>query len=102
MQVNIPFKDRFKEVMLSGQKIMTSRTNCYGSLGDTFQAFGRTFEITSCRTMRLGYVANQYYREEGFDSREDFIEFWATIHPIAGYKQDQIVYVHEFKLAIEL
>jgi len=102
MKIDIPFKDMFKEVMLSGQKTMTSRSKWYGSVGDTFQIFGRTFEITDQFTMLLKDVAIDFYREEGFESEAEFKDFWVTIHPRRKYEPNRIICGHVFKLAIAL
>lgn len=96
-EVKIPFLPRFKEVMLNGKKTMTSRTRKYGEIGDTFKAFEATFQLTNVEKLALFYVANNYYREEGLQSKEEFIEGWEQIHPRKGYDSNQIVWVHVFK-----
>jgi len=45
-KVYMPFKECFREPMLNGRKIMTSRTKRMGEAGDTFQASISTTQIT--------------------------------------------------------
>jgi hypothetical protein len=96
-EVQIPFKSEFKKRMLSGHKTVTSRTRKYGEVGDTFQAFGATFRITLVFQYKLDCVAYLLCHEEGFDSPDEFIACWATIHPGRGYQPSQTVWVHRFK-----
>lgn len=96
-EVKIPFKPRFKEPMLNGQKTWTSRTRRMGNIGDTFDAFGATFEIVEVSTMTLKQIADNYFREEGCRSVQDFVEVWRAIHPRKGSVPSQRVYVHVFR-----
>ena len=96
MEVHIPFKSRFHEVMLDGTKTWTSRTRKYGHKGDTFDAFGATFEIVKVerRTLKdVGY----HFKEEGFSCWKDFYDCWVQIHRRKGWQLEQRVYVHVFK-----
>ena len=98
MKVRIPFKARFREPMLSGVKTMTSRTRCMGSGGDTFDAFGATFEIQHCSLMAFGRILD-YWREEGCSSREDLESVWREIHPRRKFKFGDLLWVHEFRMS---
>lgn len=97
MKVKIPFKEQFRQAMLSGRKTMTSRTKRYGEVEDTFDAFGATFQITDVMRCSLMLVANEYYLDEGCDSSEDFVKIWEKIHPRRGFDPNQGVYVHTFE-----
>jgi len=97
MKVKIPFKPRFKEPMLNGTKTWTSRTKCYGKVGDTFEAFGYEFEIRKVTRRHLEWVAD-HWKEEGFTSKLEFIQFWIKLHARKGFLPIQLVYVHIFKL----
>jgi hypothetical protein len=44
----------------------------------------------------LSFVTN-HWKEEGCESREDFIQLWQKIHPRKGYDPYQQVYVHIFR-----
>ncbi len=96
MRVKIPFRNEFEKVLLSGQKTMTSRTSRMGEHGDTFVAFGVEFQIEAVGKFALGYVADEFWRQEGTNSREEFIEVWKQIHPWKGYQPQKVVWVHQF------
>jgi uncharacterized protein YqfB (UPF0267 family) len=96
-EVRIPFLPKFREPMLADIKTVTSRTKTYGRTGDTFPAFGATFEILDVLTVLLGEVAEEWYKEEGFKTPEEFIQCWWEIHPKKGYDPEQPVRLHIFK-----
>ena len=56
----------------------------------------RTFKITSLTRQVLGDIAKYHYKEEGFNTTEEFIELWKRLHPRKGYDPKQIVWYHEF------
>ena len=95
--VKIPFRPAFREPLLSGVKVCTARTKRMGQPGDTFEAFGATFELKSVSEELLAYVAD-LWMQEGCTSREHFIEVWNGIHPRTGYHPQQEVFLHRFKL----
>jgi len=95
--VFIPFKPQFKDVLLNGQKVMTSRTRTFGKCRDQFRIFGGTFEILSVKTMMLNTIATKFFNEEGCDSPEDFMRVWCEIHPYKGFQPFQFVHVHIFR-----
>ena len=97
MKVRIPFKFRFSEQMLTGVKTATSRTKRYGNAGDTFDAFGREFELTDVYQDTLEVVAHDLWREEGCFASSHFEDVWRSIHPLKGFVPDQVVWVHKFK-----
>ena len=96
MKVKIPFLPQFKDPMLDGQKVMTTRSKKYGNIGDTFEAFGEEFIITSVFKLSLGHIAVMYHKEEGFKSKQDFIKLWKKLHPRVGYVPERIYWVHVF------
>ena len=55
------------------------------------------FEVTSVRMIQLEEVAEEHFKEEGFDSPEAFKVEWRLIHPYKGYQPDWMIYYHEFK-----
>ena len=97
MKVKIPFKPRFKEPMLDGTKTWTSRTRKYGEKGDTFDAFGTTFEIIEEPEKKALEFVGYHFKEEGFSCWRDFYDFWNKIHPRKGFDRYQRVYVHIFR-----
>jgi hypothetical protein len=78
--INIPFKERFSEPLKQGIKTMTSRTIRYGCPGDYFFAFGDCYVLTSVEKQTLGFIVD-HWKEEGCDSKEDFLVLWSEIHP---------------------
>jgi len=100
--IRLPFNIQFKEPMLKGQKTMTSRTSKYGNVGDEFQIFDRTFIITKIYPELLGVVADNHFYEEGFKTRQEFIDFWIMIHPVAKFQLYQKIYVHRFQRKVIL
>ena len=95
-QVKIPFLPQFKNSMLSGQKTVTSRTRRYGQTGDTFQAWGETFELREVALMLLSSARDRYYLQEGFPSSSAFEACWEALHPVKGYDPEQVVFAHSF------
>lgn len=101
MKVKIPFKPRFKEPMLNGQKTWTSRTRPLGKRGDIFEVFGHQFQIEKVERRTLQDIFNSHWKEEGCEDPVDFFEIWEKIHPVKGFVPIQRVYVHVFKLLEE-
>lgn len=106
MKINLPFREEFRDRMLSGRKTCTSRTKRFGEGGDTFEAFEAEFILErnnaglntiAVDRFPLSYVAKYFFGGEGFDTTEDFIECWKKIHPRKGYDPEQKVWVHYFR-----
>ena len=87
--------------MLKGIKTCTSRTKCYGKIGDTFQAFDKTFQFTRVETAHLESVAAVLFREEGCRSPAEFMKVWKGLHPRKGWDGWQKVWVHHFRMMQE-
>lgn len=96
MQISIPFKERFRIPMLSGIKTMTSRTKCYGQIGDWFNAFDATFVLTSVVERHFDFIID-HWKEEGCYSREDFLALWRQIHPRKENTMQTMYWVHNFQ-----
>ena len=69
-----------------------------GDKGDVFHVFGGEFKIIATRRVKLGTVAEFYWKEEGADSADGFKKIWESIHPRRGYDPEQMVYLHWFLL----
>jgi len=96
--VRIPFRPFFRDTMLSGVKICTSRPYPMAQAGDHFYAFGKTFEVVAVHTELLGYIANNLWKEEGVASPAEFVAVWNSIHYFKGYRPNWLVYLHWFNL----
>lgn len=94
--VYIAFKDRFRQPMLGGIKVCTSRNKPHAAIGDYFIAFDTYFEIIGLYQLPLGQVAKYLWKEEGCKSEQDFISIWKSIHPYKGFDPNWLVYVHVF------
>ncbi len=97
LRIQIPFRPHFKDAIIGGHKIATSRTTKYGSPGDEFEAFGYVFVLERQERARLGIVAAMHYAEEGFSSKSQFITEWIDDHPERGYHTEQKVWLHWFQ-----
>ena len=97
VKVGIPFQVRWRDRMLSGWKTCTSRTRKYGAPGDTFDAFGVTFEIIDVEQAELIYVAVGLHKKEGCSTPWEFKEVWKELHPRKGWDDSQKVWVHLFR-----
>ena len=96
MQVEIPFKERFREPMINGIKTMTSRTKIYGQAGDWFNAFGKTFVLTSVVARHFDFIVD-HWKEEGCNSKMDFLEVWRGIHPRKALNMQDVFFTHTFQ-----
>lgn len=47
-------------------------------------------------TAKLGRILNEYWREEGFGSSQEFSDYWAMLHPRKKVDRGQIVHMHRF------
>ena len=96
MRVRIPFQQRWRESMLTGNKVCTSRGRRFGKPGDTFEAFGADFELQAVEKMPLGDVKDSLYLQEGCESPEEFQRVWTKLNPRRGFVPEQQVHVHWF------
>ena len=92
-----PFLPEFEDAVLSGRKTLTSRTRRYPK-GEVLQSpFGR-IRILSVVRVTLGGVRDLYWREEGCESPQDFERVWKQIHPRAGFRPKQLVWLRQFEV----
>lgn len=101
-KVDIPFLPEWEVLMLTRKKSATSRTKRYGWPGDYFEAFGRTFILTSVVRKPLDHIAYYHYLEEGCNSNFEFKKIWERLHPRKGFVPGQKVYLHQFRLQGDL
>lgn len=95
--ITVPFLPEFRDRLLSGRKTATSRTKRLGSVGDSFTAFGATFKLLAVVKCQLRDVALLWFREEGFETPDEFKAIWKRIHPKRGYVETDKVYLHVFE-----
>ena len=94
--IDIPFRDDFKEAMLSGKKTCTTRSKKYGKPGDIFRKFGATFLIQDVTQANLAFVAKFLYKLEGLSSSDEFKRVWKELHPRNGFEPKAVKYAHFF------
>jgi len=100
VKVKISFLERFKEPLLNGTKTMTTRSKRCGWKGDTFKAFGTTFQIEEVYIAALSWITKYRWKEEGCTSEEDFMNVWKSIHKKLNDPRSQW-HVHKFKKVSE-
>ena len=101
MKIYMPFKPKWKDKLLNGEKVSTCRYSRYGEVGDEFEAFGATFYLMGVDRIKLQRVKDFLYKEEGCDSPEEFEAIWNEIHPHKKYQPYHYVWFHEFALREE-
>ncbi|HJK78035.1 MAG TPA: hypothetical protein O0Y06_00025 [Methanocorpusculum sp.] len=81
-EVLIRFTPEMENLIIAGKKICTTRLERKGAVGDIFVVRGFVYRLVEIRSYSLDYIATNFYRLEGFSSRDEFIRFWVSI---AGY-----------------
>lgn len=94
----IPFRKDMMLAICEGRKRMTSRNSRYplGTHMYCQHGWDLIIQVTDVKRMRLGNVAQQHFKDEGFDSPAAFIDVWNEIHPKKRYSAIQTVWVHTF------
>lgn len=78
--IDIPFSDLMEDANRQLKKTCTSRGKRYGNPGDTFHSGGYVFKLIDVICFPLGFIRDQFYLLEGFDSSEAFEEAWCEYH----------------------
>ncbi len=74
-----------KRAIISGKKTSTTRIGIHGKVGDTFKVYKTKFRIIRILRMPLGKIFTRYYKQEGFDSSEEFKRVWTKFRPYKKY-----------------
>lgn len=93
--LDVKFLPAWKEQMLGGKKTCTCRYRMLGQVGDRFQQYGAVFELTQIEQMTLIEVRDQFYKEEGVLSPDEFFDVWMKIY--RRWDPLKLVYLHYFK-----
>jgi len=96
MKIVIPFKAKYRDLMISGQKTCTSRRIIYGKIGDTFEFADHIFVLKRIEDITLSVVALELYKHEGCKCPEEFINIWMDLYPRDGWTPNKKVWVHFF------
>jgi hypothetical protein len=92
--------------VLLGHKHCTSRRKKYGEVGDIFFVSNGALKsacwcvLIAHTRHTVGYVADNLYRLEGFDSPGAFRSVWREIHPRKGCDDLEPVWVHWFEMVV--
>lgn len=99
----MPFSEPMKKAIVHGKKNKTTRYNIYNVIQDMFyfqdddesetmwEVVFTVGEIKQCRLSE----AVEFWKDEGFDSKEDMIDLWKKLHPGRGYRATDAVYIHD-------
>lgn len=96
----IPFLPLFHAAIRAGEKTMTCRRTRYGKPGDILTVKGTPIRIrlTNVEPVKLGLIAEHFYKQEGCETPQDFIDVWNRIHPRRRYWAGESVWWHTFHL----
>jgi len=93
--ITLPFAERMKQAILSGQKCCTTRYSKKGDPGDWFFVGGEAFRILDVQLAPLPMVRDIFYRLEGCSSPDDFECLWRSLHG-GAFPPLQACWVHFF------
>ncbi len=93
----LPLDSTSRQALLEGTKLGATWLRQYGEQGARFAVGGEVFEITGITEFPLGYVADAYYRVEGYDSPEEFAAAWERLYPRLGFRPAEPVNFHTFR-----
>lgn len=96
MEIEIPFNIWSKNRISKQTKKATSRYKKYGNVGDTFIVDGFKYKLELIIKVPLWFIAEDLYRTEGANSKEEFIMIWEEIHPRKGFAPFDEVWYHHF------
>jgi len=99
-QIRIPMNAWSRQQLRKRTKTCTTRTKKYGSIGDTFKVGFQEYVITDIHKTILHDVAGHFWKAEGANSEEDFINIWSRIHFINKFNPAQFVWIHFFEECI--
>jgi hypothetical protein len=95
MEIHIPFQPFWEQKLNDGIKTCTSRNRRMGWPEDIFTYRGIRFEITEVFEILLNEVSIIYYKEEGCNTKEEFISIWRSIYH--RWEPGRVVFLHRFK-----
>lgn len=98
------FSREMKQAILERRKKCTTRGRQLGKVGDRWSLDGEIYEYTVIVENPLFYVACYLYREEGFNSPDEFRDAWCRYHRMKPEKHPenhpywkQMKWTHWFK-----
>lgn len=103
--VSIKFSTAMRLAVLRRGKTCTTRKEVKGKVGDRFAVDHMLLEITKVEANTLDHVAQHLYREEGFQSPDEFRDTWCRLYRMkpsmypasAAYWKREVRYTHHFR-----
>lgn len=93
----LPFLDDFVPAIREGRKTRTARSKAYGMRGEVVDSPAGPLRLLSVVQVPLHIVRDGFWKSEGVESPEAFVEVWKQIHPSAGFNPDRMVFLHHFR-----
>lgn len=93
----LPFRPDFCSDILTDRKRATSRNKRYGDPGHIINTPAGPVRLLWVERVSLGFVAAEFFADEGFETPADFVEVWNEIHPRAGFDPEAKVWLHLFE-----
>jgi hypothetical protein len=94
-----------RQAVLEDRKSCTTRSEKKGEVGDRWALGYMVLEYTRIEKNTLDHVARHLYKEEGFNSPDEFRDTWCRLHRMkpsmypagAAYWKREVRYTHWFK-----
>ena len=86
---------RYIELIESGRKIRTARTEAKANIGDVVSIFNKPYLVTDRRIYPFARLVQETYQEEGFGSHEEFSVALKRIYGETVYGMN--LYSHKFR-----
>jgi hypothetical protein len=86
---------RYIELIESGRKIRTARTEAKANIGDVVSIFNKPYLVTDRRIYPFARLVQETYQEEGFGSPEEFSVALKRIYGDTVYGMN--LYSHKFR-----
>jgi len=90
--IDLKFSPEMAKAAIEGRKCCTSRRSQKGDPGDEFEYEGVRFRLIDILLLSVLDIAFNYYRCEGFDTRDECAAELHRIYPDKGYNDR--LYVH--------
>lgn len=95
--IHIPFNGWSRDKLRRGIKTSTCRRKKYGEIGHMFTVEARMYRLVDIRRMTLQEVKDKWYKEEGCQTPEEFVDIWNAIHHKKGFVGTDRVFLHIFE-----
>lgn len=101
MKINVKFRSKSRHQLELRIKTCTTRPRKLGEVGDhffvTLSTGTKRYELTKVIKVPLSTVYYYYYKQEGYNTKEEFGKMWITLHPFRGLDMKWQVWLHIFE-----